>query len=124
MSCEINVNTSISGNVITTVQSTPTLEDPIVLIGQLTITGTGTVLSDIPVSSGVRFQPMSDVNNFVIGGTGGNIASFTDSTNYVGIRYGGGVMTETFPVTNLNQLSIAGELSGKKAVYFAVTISG
>lgn len=128
MTCELDVNTSISGNVINVIHETPSFGDPIVLAGTVTLTTSGTVLSNIPVSSGVRFSIADSSTRFVVGGISGNMASFVDDTNFNGLLYFSNnaaisTITELIPVTNLNQLSVAGTV-GKKASYFAVTISG
>lgn len=124
MTCDINVTTSISGNVLTTIPSTPSFGAPIVLTGTLTISVSGAQLSNIPVSSGVRFSTPSDLAHLIIGGVSGNMASFVTQDDFRGIRIASHSMSEIIPVTNLNQLSVAGSIDGKKISYFAVSISG
>ena len=113
------VQTSISGNVVT-LNSPTSVGAPIVLTGTIIVGASGIQLPDIPVTSGVRFQTIPAAT-YVLGGLGDNMASFTDTATYTGIRIVGD--TETFPVTNLNQLSVAANFSGK-INYFAISISG
>jgi len=122
MTCEIDVNTSISGNVISIAGQT--FGDPIVLTGTITVNSTGTQLPNIPVSSGVIFFPsVGSADNLTIGGLGSNLAvASPNPTGTVGYKVGN--PSTLFPVTNLNQLSAANDVSGRSFGYFAVTISG
>lgn len=128
MTCEVDVNTSISGNVISI--ASQTFGDPIVIAGTVSLVNTGTVLPNQPVSSGVRFSMnIGQLNSsFTVGGgSGQTLASYTDDASNVGLFYHRenyfSPVTDIFPVTNLNQLSLAG-VSGYKIGYLAVHISG
>jgi hypothetical protein len=118
----INVNTSISGNILTLV-STGGGGTPIVKAGKISLTGTAQQFPDIQVTRGVTFiravAPGGGPGNFWIGGlSGNNVPYWINDSNTNGIPN-----PSFLAITNLNQVKGAtqGVNSGTVVDWFAIS---
>ena len=103
----INVNTSISGNVLSLQQSSLVSKIPIIKTGNILLYSGLNYLPDIPVSSGVVLTFANQAaGSSIFGGVSGNEPTFSGfgpyptrkgTTNYIG---------SPLPISNLNQVSI------------------
>lgn len=130
MTCDINVttsisgnvlNTSISGNVITVNQATPSLGAPEVILGTITlVSGLNLNFPDRPVSSGVSIAIVTAPPGGIYFGGSGTNEPFRAGSDVKTWSYPGGI----FPVTNLNQMTAYSSEGGGKISYSAIYISG
>ena len=126
MACEIDVNTSISGNVINVVHQTPT-GSPVVIANNVTMVSGLNFLPNVPVTSGIQFRIVFPGQNpifFIGGSTSVNHPSIGNGNDSVGRPLEPGLI---YPVKNLNELAIAMlpvSSTTSDLNYFAITVSG